>query len=81
MGNYSEIQKAWLAGFIDGEGYIGITFQRNKETRKSSATPKYHPFLIIVNTNKNILDIIMDFIGDGRLYIAHRAFNRSKQSY
>jgi len=31
--NVKENEKAWLAGFIDGEGYIGITFQRKK--RKS----------------------------------------------
>jgi len=48
----SPTQKAWLAGFIDGEGFIGITFQRKKETKQQSSTPRYHPFLIITNKNK-----------------------------
>lgn len=38
-------QKAWFAGFIDGEGYLGITFQRKKENRNQSASPCYHSLL------------------------------------
>lgn len=81
MNNTTELQKSYLAGFIDGEGYIGITFQRKKETKISSATPRYHPFLIIVNTNKEILDFIKDIIGEGKVYIGKKSNGRWKESY
>ena len=55
----------YLAGFIDGEGYIGITFQRKKETHYQSASARYHPYLIITNNNYEILNDIKNFIGSG----------------
>ena len=72
MSKINEFEKAWLAGFIDGEGYIGITFQRKKQTSTSSASPLYHPFLIIVNTNKDVLLYIKQLIGGGKLYILRK---------
>ena len=64
----SPIQKAWLAGFIDGEGFIGITFQRKKENTQQSATPRYHPYLIITNKDKNSIYFIKNIVGEGRIY-------------
>lgn len=54
IGKYmsSVSEKAWLAGFIDGEGYVGITFQKKKETKTQAASPLYHPYIIIANTNR-----------------------------
>ncbi len=72
MNQLSESEKSWLAGFIDGEGYIGTTFQRKKETKCSAASPRYHPYLIITNTNKEILLYINKIIGDGRLYLLNK---------
>ena len=60
-----EINWAWLAGFIDGEGYIGITRQRKKENRRQSASLIYHPSLIISNSNLKVLECIKKFIGYG----------------
>lgn len=77
----SEVDKAWLAGFIDGEGYIGITFQLKKETRSQASSPRYHPYLIIVNTNRYALEQASAIIGDGRIYIAHKTNGRHKESY
>lgn len=60
MNQLSKLEKSWLAGFIDGEGYIGITFQRKKETKQSAASPRYHPYLIVANTNKEVLLYIQE---------------------
>ena len=58
----------YIAGFIDGEGYIGITFQRKKETSYQSASVHYHPYLIIANNNYKILNDIKKFVGSGYIY-------------
>ncbi len=42
---------AWLAGFVDGEGFVGLTHQIKKETKHCAASPRYHPYLIITNTD------------------------------
>jgi len=81
MNQLSETQKAWLAGFIDGEGYIGTTFQRKKETKHSAASPRYHPYLIIVNTDKKVLLYIKELIGDGRLYILNKTSGNKRESF
>lgn len=64
----NEIKKSWLAGFIDGEGYIGITFQFKKSTKTSEASPRYHPYLIITSTNLGVLVYIKKIIGERKLY-------------
>lgn len=64
----SPIQKAWLAGFIDGEGFIGITFQRKKENSQQSATPRYHPYLIVTNNDKSSILHVKSLIGEGKIY-------------
>jgi len=73
MNILSPTQKAWLAGFIDGEGFIGITFQRKKENNFQSATPRYHPYLIVTNNNKDSILYIQKLVGDGRVYRLTRA--------
>ncbi|MBI2625771.1 LAGLIDADG family homing endonuclease [Candidatus Parcubacteria bacterium] len=77
----NESERAWLAGFIDGEGYIGITLQQKKETEAHAASPLYHPFLIIANTNYAILRHIQMCVGGGRLYVLKRGTTRMKESY
>lgn len=63
---------AWLAGFIDGEGYLGIERQRKKETARQSASLLYHPYLIIANSNYNVLEFIRKYIGYGYVYEVRR---------
>ena len=58
----------WLAGFIDGEGYIGITSQQKKESSNSAASMVYHPLLIVTNTNLEALNTILVMIGEGKIY-------------
>jgi len=73
MNVLSPTQKAWLAGFIDGEGFIGITFQRKKENNFQSATPRYHPYLVVTNNNKDSILYVQKLVGDGRVYRLTRA--------
>lgn len=54
----SETDKAWLAGFIDGEGYIGIVRSRKKITGQSSDTLLYHPWVIVTSTDVKVLEDI-----------------------
>ncbi len=64
----SPTQKAWLAGFIDGEGFIGITFQRKKENKIQSSSPQYHPYLVVTNNDQSSILYIRKLVGDGRIY-------------
>lgn len=73
--------KGWLAGFIDGEGYIGITYQLKQATKQSSQTPRYHPYLIITNTKKESLLFIKKLIGAGRIYQLPNYSHKHKISF
>ncbi len=71
-------------GWIDGEGYIGITFQRKKENRRQSASARYHPYLVISNNNCEVLKSIKEFVGSGYVYQLSRNSelrNKQKQSF
>ena len=49
----SETEKAWMAGFTDGEGCITICCQ----IRKNRPSPSHRVFIAISNTRKIALDI------------------------
>lgn len=74
------LSEEYIAGFIDGEGYIGLTFQRKKETHYQSASARYHPYLIITNNNYEILNDIKKFIGSGHIYKLSRNY-KQKQGF
>lgn len=75
----NEKETSWLAGFVDGEGYIGIERQRKKETTKQAASLLYHPYLIIANSNCNVLKFIKEYVGYGHIYEVQR--KKSKLSH
>lgn len=79
--NLSTEQKCWLAGFIDGEGYLGIIFQRKKETKSQAASPRYHPYLVIANTDLSVLSYIEEMIDAGKVYALKKATERTKKSF
>lgn len=64
----SPTQKAWLAGFINGEGFIGVTFQRKKENKTQSSSLQYHPYLIVTNNDQNSILYVKKLVGEGRIY-------------
>ncbi len=53
-----DVDWAWLAGFIDGEGYIGIVRHRKRADSQQSDTWQYHPWVIVTNTDISILDYL-----------------------
>jgi len=48
------ITKEYIAGFIDGEGHIGMRINKDKRTEKFSVCVK----LCVVNTNKKVIEEI-----------------------
>ena len=59
-----DVFRAYIAGLIDGEGTIRIT----KGLDSGRKTYKHLIELTFVNTNKEAVDLIGDFIG-GRVYV------------
>jgi hypothetical protein len=62
----SETEKAYLAGFVDGEGCICITKHYNKKRTRS---PIYHLDLSISSTNLEIVEYIANMTGAGSIHI------------
>ncbi len=58
----SDTDKAWLAGFIDGEGYIGIVRAKENINSQQSDTWQYHPWVIVTNTSLNIIEYLQGAI-------------------
>ena len=56
--NLKETEKAYIAGFFDGEGHISITKQKPKPPRWKN--PTYQLKAIITNTNEAIIDGVND---------------------
>lgn len=66
----NETEKAWLAGFIDGEGSIGLT--KEYDQRKGVGYFHYRPALQISNTVKSALDDAQEMIGGGYISLLYR---------
>lgn len=67
----TEIEKAWLAGFIDGEGSIGIYRKKSKHGRGG------HDFgvrLLVVNTNQAAMDYVKALTGCGCSWISKKGY-------
>lgn len=63
-----EIDWAWIAGFIDGEGYIGISKGYTENKNKTHEWSKerwvwYNPRINISNTDKESLEFILENFG------------------
>jgi len=56
-------EKAWAAGIVDGEGWIGL--------EKKKGRTKKTPIVEVTNTNKNILDELYEKFG-GNIYLCKR---------
>ena len=69
---------SYIAGFIDGEGCITIV-KSNKGIKIGGKNMNFFPMIIIVNTNKEILEWINEFfsgIGNLHCYKAKHNTNR-----
>lgn len=62
----TETEKAWIVGFLDGEGLVTIT----RQIRKDRPSPAYRAYVNVCNTDKEVLGIYLKYYG-GRIYQAH----------
>lgn len=78
-----ETAKAYIAGFIDGEGFVDIHRQSTEKTMKSRniKSPSFQPIVQISNSNRDVLEWIKSLYG-GNLYArAKKAGHKQIYSY
>jgi hypothetical protein len=64
MNKLTEIQKAYIAGFIDGEGCITVVKNKKILSRHGFS---FQVRIIITNSNLEVLETIKNYIGIGSL--------------
>ena len=62
LDDMTDVQLAWLAGIIDGEGCIRVSFSKNC----------YSAGVIITNTDKLMMDTIISLTGLGKVHLQRR---------
>lgn len=67
----TELQRAWLAGFIDGEGSIGIYRKKSIHAR---ASHDYGVRILAVNTNQEVMEYIKVLVGSGCSWISKKGY-------
>ena len=65
----SEVEKAWLAGVIDGEGTIFLSKVISRKTRRGFF---YLPTIGVSNTNRDFLVKVAETIGEGTVCFAKK---------
>lgn len=66
----TEVEAAYLAGIIDGEGTVTLT-RRNKDNQRQLA-------VTISSTDRNLLEYVLDIVGAGK--ITNKTMSRSNHS-
>ncbi len=56
----------WFAGFVDGEGTIGIT-RKSPQIKSRTYYPQYHCYFSLASTNKEILENVREQLGVGSI--------------
>lgn len=79
MNKLSSITRAYAAGFIDGEGYLGITMIRKGNYRSwdSKYPVKFRAEVNVTNTNKEVIEWFKDHF-DGYMDSREHKKNRKK---
>lgn len=70
-----ETGKAWLAAFIDGEGWIGIVKHQKKTGTKRWY---YKPALAVANTNPALIQHVVALLGAERTRLQHRQIRKRR---
>jgi hypothetical protein len=68
MNILTEIDKAYIAGFFDGEGCVSILKNQGKENR----TPRYILTAVITQKDKRSLDELQDLTDIGSVYFGNK---------
>lgn len=67
-----QLQLAWFAGLVDGEGWIGI----GKHSKPNGQYHIFPPCLVIQMTDKKTLDKIVEITGIGKVFTYQKTGNR-----
>jgi LAGLIDADG endonuclease len=59
------IELAWLAGFVDGEGHLGLSHHKNANRGRVES---FSPVLSIPNTNLSVLERCQQVLNLGKIY-------------
>lgn len=70
-------ERGYVAGMIDGEGYIRIS----RWVAKKDSKPKYGPVIGIASTTKSVLIYLREILGVGQLVTIRPANKRHKTAY
>ncbi|HMD79185.1 MAG TPA: hypothetical protein VKF39_04290, partial [Nitrososphaerales archaeon] len=62
----TETERAWMAGFLDGEGLVTIV----RQIRRSRPSPAYRCYVCVCNTDREVLTIYLSYYG-GAIYQIH----------
>lgn len=68
---------AYIAGLVDGEGYIGI---KKDQVKGRGINPVYYERMSIAQTDKEMVNLFLDFFECGKIYL-HKHSKLSKQGY
>jgi hypothetical protein len=77
VNNITETERAYLAGLIDGEGCLTISKTQGKNNR----TPVYTAQIIIMMTNKEVIEYIKQVTGIGNIYGQNRQSPNQSAAY
>ena len=72
----NKLEKAWLAGFIDGEGCLTILKSTRRGKHKDYVD--YRPMIVISNTSLRVLNYIQCICGYGSIYQREHIFPNAK---
>ncbi len=81
-GNQQErfVNAGWIVGFVDGEGYFGVSINRNSKTKFGY---QILPELVVTQGAKSIssLEFIRKYFNCGRIFINNRHDNHREPLY
>jgi hypothetical protein len=72
-----ETDKAWMAGFIDGEGCLTIS----RQVRPARPSPAYRVFLTVSNTNRAPLEFFQSVYGGGIYHVHERRKDKGGKNW
>jgi hypothetical protein len=73
-------QAGWIVGFVDGEGYFGVSINRNSKTKFGY---QILPEFVVTQGAKSLssLEFIREYFDCGRIFINNRHDNHREPLY
>lgn len=70
MGNQQErleIDLAWLAALIEGEGWVSLALVKANQKNKEKPTPAFQPNIGVVNTDLQLMDEVIKILSSNNI--------------